>query len=265
MGSMVEHYTFAQLPAGQAPQRMRKYMLVWCSRGRCQLEVDGRQLSVPAHHVLTVTSGQIHRFQDVKKSSGVVLYFTLDFFSKDDTDLELIFHNGLFCHFDLNEIIPVQHPQALETQLDLIRQELERTPYQYMASIHARIQLVLIEINRSKMARSDEVYKPDALFLRFLELIRSNFEENLTLAAAATRLSTTVAKLNQQSKLHTGRTAQQVIYGLMTAEAKRIMLYEHLSVKETAFRLGFKDPFYFSHFFKKHTGQSPKAFQGSTA
>ncbi|MCU0419722.1 MAG: AraC family transcriptional regulator [Cyclobacteriaceae bacterium] len=260
---MVEYYPLTQLTNAAAPQRVRKYLLVWCGGGQCQLEVDGRQLIVPAHHALTITSGQVHGFREVQAASGGVLYFTLDFFSKDDTDLELIFHNGLFCHFDLNEIIPVQHPAVIESQLELIREELERTPYQYVASIHARIQLMLIEINRSKMARGDEVYKPDALFLRFLELIRSNFEQNITVAEAATRLLTTVARLNQQAKQHTGRTAQQVIHGLVAAEAKRIMWYEHLSVKETAFRLGFKDPFYFSHFFKKQTGQSPKAFHAS--
>jgi AraC-like DNA-binding protein len=49
-----------------------------------------------------------------------------------------------------------------------------------------------------------------------------------------------------------------VIYGLMAAEARRLLTYETLSIKEIAYRLGFSDPFYFSNFFKKHTRKSSK-------
>ena len=77
----------------------------------------------------------------------------------------------------------------------------------------------------------------------------------------AETLQTTEGKLNEQSKIHTGKTAQNVIYGLITSEAKRLLTYEKLSVKAVAFELGFNDPFYFSNFFKKHSGISPKAYK----
>jgi AraC family transcriptional regulator, transcriptional activator of pobA len=103
------------------------------------------------------------------------------------------------------------------------------------------------------------------LFLKFLETVRPNFEHNYSLSQFAKILGTTEAKLNEQSKLHTGRTAQNVIYGLITSEAKRLLTYEDLSVKELAYQLGFNDPFYFSNFFKKHTNISPKSYQSKHA
>ncbi|WP_228409828.1 helix-turn-helix domain-containing protein [Chryseobacterium sp. T16E-39] len=74
-------------------------------------------------------------------------------------------------------------------------------------------------------------------------------------------MTTTESKLNEVSKLHTNKTAQNVIYSLIISEAKRLLLYEKLSIKEIAYQLGFNDPFYFSNFFKKHTQQSPKDYQ----
>ncbi len=189
------------------------------------------------------------------------LNLRLIFFCKDDKDIELIFHNGLFCHFDLNEVITVKNYQTIETQLNLISEELLQQPYQYLTSIHSRIELILIEINRAKVNRGDEIYRPDALFLKFLELVRANFKNNFPLNHFAKKLLTTEAKLNEQSKLHTGRTAQNVIHGLIISEAKRLLTYQSLSIKEVAAELGFNDPFYFSNFFKKHTGQSPKLYQ----
>jgi AraC family transcriptional regulator, transcriptional activator of pobA len=119
---------------------------------------------------------------------------------------------------------------------------------------------VLIELNRQKIKNGGEIWKPDALFLKFLEATRANFSTAPRTEDIAKLLNTTVSKLNEHAKLHTGRTAQSVIHGLVASEAKRLFQYDKLSVKETAFALGFNDPFYFSNFFKKHTGVSPKEY-----
>ena len=95
--------------------------------------------------------------------------------------------------------------------------------------------------------------------------MRANFDKNYSLADIARKLGTTEAKLNEQSKLHAGRTAQNVIYGLIASEAKRLLTYQNLTVKEVAYQLGFNDPFYFSNFFKKHTNHSPKSYQAKYA
>ncbi|HLG41412.1 MAG TPA: helix-turn-helix transcriptional regulator [Chitinophagaceae bacterium] len=262
---MIDIKTFAEYPDIDKPKRLRKYVLIWCSKGTAIVVVDEKELSVKQNHILTITSGQIHFFKKKEKAEGLILEFTYDFFCKNDSDIELIFLNGLFCHFDLNEVITVPAYKTIETQLGLIKQELQTKPYQYLITIHSRIELILVEINRAKVKRGDEIWKPDALFLKFLESVRANFEHNYPLSRFAKMLGTTEAKLNEQSKLHTGRTAQNVIYGLIASEAKRLLIYQNLSVKEVAYQLGFNDPFYFSNFFKKHASVSPKIFQDKYA
>ncbi|RBL91375.1 helix-turn-helix domain-containing protein [Chitinophaga flava] len=247
-------------PLPDQPRRIMKYVLVYCSSGKLDVFVDHTAFTLQPGDVITITSGQIHHIRKTPKAKGFILEFTLDFFCKDDRDIELIFHNGLFCHFAMNEVIPVDKT-ILETQLELIREELQQQPYQYLISIHSRITLMLVAINRAKVQRGDEIWKPEALFLRFLEAVRDNFEQNYTLKQFASLLGTTEAKLNEQSRLHAGKTAQNVIYGLVTSEAKRLLTYGDLSVKEIAYKLGFNDPFYFSKFFKKQAELSPKQFK----
>jgi AraC family transcriptional regulator, transcriptional activator of pobA len=53
------------------------------------------------------------------------------------------------------------------------------------------------------------------------------------------------------------------VYGLIVSEAKRLLTYESLTIKEVAYKLGFNDPFYFSNFFKKQTKLSPKSYKQS--
>jgi AraC family transcriptional regulator, transcriptional activator of pobA len=155
--------------------------------------------------------------------------------------------------------------QVVKDELSKISEELNKRPYQYLISIHSRIKIILVEINRQKIKDGDEIYKPDALFLKFLEAVRANFCKNLSARQLASLLHTSESKLNELSKLHTGKTAQNVIYGLVTSEAKRLFTYEKLSVKEVAYALGFKDPFYFSNFFKKQTRQSPRSYRAKIA
>lgn len=258
---MVSLQTFKEYKDIDVPKRLMKYVLVWCSSGEARIVVDEKELVLVPKSVLTITSGQVHYLKPLEGCKGFILEFTLDFFCKTDSDIELIFQNGLFCHFAMNEVIPVADYGFVEEQLETIRAEIKNEPYQHLISIHSRIELILVEINRSKIARGDEIWKPDALFLKFLELVRSDFEQNIPVGRYAELLETTEAKLNERAKLHTGKTAQNVIYGLIVSEAKRLLTYEKLIVKEVAFQLGFSDPFYFSNFFKKHTGQSPKAYQ----
>lgn len=258
---MIDIKTFAKAVDLTKPRRIRRYVLIWCSSGAATLAVDENVFELKANTIITITSGQIHCLKNTNDAEGFVLEFTYDFFCKNDNDIELIFHNSLFCHFAMNEVIPLDKGNSVESELEQIEKELNDKPYQYLISVHSRIELVLVEINRAKLERGGEVYKPDALFLKFLESIRADFEKKPSVRRIAASLGTTESKLNQLSKLHTGRTAQNVIHGLTASEAKRLLTYEKLSVKETAFQLGFDDPFYFSNFFKKQTKLSPKAYK----
>ena len=238
-----------------------KYVLVWCSSGSVTMVVDENEFALKANSIITITSGQVHHLKRIEAATGFVLEFTFDFFCKTDSDIELVFHNSLFCHFAMNEIVPLGKSDVLERELLQIENELKEKPYQYLITLHSRIELILVEINRCKIKQGGEIYKPDALFLKFLEAVRGDFKKNLTVKQIAASLSTNEAKLNELSKSHTGKTAQKVIYGLVASEAKRLFTYKKLSVKEVAYELGFNDPFYFSNFFKKQTKQSPKSYR----
>jgi AraC family transcriptional activator of pobA len=242
------------------PRRIMRYVLVYCTYNRLSIIIDEKEFHIVAGEVITITSGQIHSIVWPLKAKGYILEFTLDFFCKNDKDIELIFHNGLFCHFAMNEVIAVGK-SFVEEQLSLIQEELREQPYQYLISVHSRIELILVAINRAKVKRGDEIWKPEALFLKFLEAVRSNFEHNYSVRQFADMLGTTEIKLNELAKLHAGKTAQNVIYGLVTSEAKRLLIYGGLSIKEVAYQLGFNDPFYFSNFFKKQTKFSPKLYK----
>ena len=69
------------------------------------------------------------------------------------------------------------------------------------------------------------------------------------------------AYLGELLRSLTGQSTQQHIHHALIERAKQLLLSTSLSVNETAFRLGFEYPQYFSRLFKSKTGHSPAAFR----
>jgi len=57
------------------------------------------------------------------------------------------------------------------------------------------------------------------------------------------------------------RGIQNVLPAVLLDEAKRELVFTFATVQEISYRLGFADPAYFSRFFMKQTGQTPRAWR----
>ncbi|MBV8327013.1 helix-turn-helix domain-containing protein [Chryseobacterium sp.] len=77
----------------------------------------------------------------------------------------------------------------------------------------------------------------------------------------AEKLKISTHHLNDIVRLLRGTTVKKMISQRLILEAKRELSFGALTVKEIAFKLGFRDASYFSRFFKKHTGQNPDSFK----
>lgn len=244
------------------PERQHKFVLLFCSLGKLEIEIDQQVYVVENKQFVTITPKQFYKVISISNGEGFFLEFTYDFFCKDDKAIELIYHNGLFCQFALNEVISIPSDEVLSRVASYflsIQTELEQKHFEYEASLHSIVKLLLIEVSRCKIIQQQRpLYKPDALFLHFLNLVRDTFAKRLTIKEYASELNITEQKLNELAKKNTGETTQQLINDLIVLEAKRLLNYENLNVKQVAHQLGFEDPHYFSRFFKKQTSSRAK-------
>jgi AraC family transcriptional activator of pobA len=77
----------------------------------------------------------------------------------------------------------------------------------------------------------------------------------------ARRLSLSSTSLNRLCQSLASATAFDVIQQRLALEARRRLVYVPDSIAAIAVQLGFKDPAYFSRFFRKHSGVSPSEFR----
>ena len=89
-------------------------------------------------------------------------------------------------------------------------------------------------------------------------LIQRHFRSHKPASFYAREIGVSPTHLNRIVRSMMGKTAHDLIAGKLVDEAKRELLFTLASMQEISYRLGFADPAYFSRFFLKHTGATPK-------
>lgn len=92
-------------------------------------------------------------------------------------------------------------------------------------------------------------------------LIQQHFKSHQPAAFYAKTLGVSPTHLNRIVRAMTGYGAHELIARKLLDEAKRELVFTFGSVQEIAYRLGFSDPAYFSRFFLKQTGQTPRSWR----
>ncbi|MBB3527352.1 helix-turn-helix domain-containing protein [Rhizobium sp. BK456] len=92
-------------------------------------------------------------------------------------------------------------------------------------------------------------------------LIQRHCRSHRPAAFYAESLGISPAHLSRIVRSKTGRGAHELITRRLLDEAKRELVFTFATVQEISYRLGFADPAYFSRFFVKQTGQTPRAWR----
>jgi AraC family transcriptional regulator, transcriptional activator of pobA len=95
----------------------------------------------------------------------------------------------------------------------------------------------------------------------FTNLIEQDYMHHHQLTFYATKIGISTAHLNAVCREFIQRSALDLIHARIMLEAKRNLVYTSLTIKTVAEMLGFADPAYFTRFFKRQVGLSPKEFR----
>ncbi|HMN70243.1 MAG TPA: helix-turn-helix domain-containing protein [Rhodoblastus sp.] len=119
------------------------------------------------------------------------------------------------------------------------------------------------------VAQEDEAAAPlgssDALLIeRFRRLVEQDFRRGAPIAAYAWALGVSDDRLLAACRRRLGEPPLAVVQRRLVLEAQRWLVYSTLSVGAIGHELGFDDPAYFSRFFRRQTGETPKAYRART-
>lgn len=99
------------------------------------------------------------------------------------------------------------------------------------------------------------------LVARFRAAIEAGFRGNQSIPAYAKSLQVSESSLRNACLKATGQPPIHLVHARLLLEAKRQLYYTARPVSEIAYELGFDDAAYFTRFFTRRTGISPRAFR----
>lgn len=248
-------------------QRLDFYVCLIITRGCGTHIVDFVPYSYEPGSIFFISKYQIHSFQVNRQCEGFLFVFTEQFVNDDRTGVNLLSVLRIFDSLISSPKLSAEPSQARELQ-DLVHQIVEeygKPPDPVRASILRNLFLAFIlKAERVLQWESDvpESSTDDALFREFRESLEHHHCEFHNVQDYARLLGWTPKGLNTLVKRITGKTAKRLVDERIVLEAKR-MLSLGDNAQEVAFALGFTDPTYFVKYFKRHTGQTPKAFQAT--
>jgi AraC family transcriptional activator of pobA len=124
---------------------------------------------------------------------------------------------------------------------------------------------ILVEALRRKLEQAPaatHTRSPDSeLTVRYRALVEANYRTQKSIADYARALCVSTERLRLACVRNTGSAPLALLNARRLLEAKRSLLYTNMSVTLVAETCGFADPAYFSRFFARSTGASPRSYR----
>ncbi len=231
--------------------------ILYATKGAGEAFIDGRVCKVEPPWLIVVPARSVHgyRFRDdvdghvvtaaqsAVESAAKIMAPDLLTFLRTPTALTLD---------------PASRRAALDPLFDAIGREAEsHGRWQYAAGLSLMVAL-FVEIARlsesAELSSNPESSRLAARIERFLKLLDEGRHERRPVASYAEAMGVTSGQLTRLCREAFGVSAIAAIDARAVHEAKRLLGYSTLSVKQIASELGFRDEAYFGRFFRKQTG-----------
>lgn len=156
-----------------------------------------------------------------------------------------------------------RHADAIASICREIAQEYADRGTGFDAMVEAGLCRLIVHLTRLSRAAdpSSSGQMHDARIQRLLDLVIRTVREPQPAAFYAAQLGVSQTHLNRIIKRHWGTSLQRLIARQQIETAKHELLFTLLPVRLIASEMGFSDPAYFSRFFARETGMTPKVWR----
>ncbi|MER1968268.1 AraC family transcriptional regulator [Castellaniella sp. GW247-6E4] len=247
------------------------FQILYLESGNVEVHLDGSTRSMGGGQMILVPQMAVHGFQFDPNAEGYILTITYGLMAQVCEKMSL----ALAALPDPSLLALGEDDESRHTRLVFTRLNQEyRRPYspQRGALLEALLSCILAWVHRQVSAsrgveplaaiHGQESSSPH--LARFAQLIEAHYKSRHQVAWYASRIGITAAHLNVVVQALAGKSALRLIHERLLLEARRELIYTPRTINTISDSLGFADPGYFTRFFKRVSGQSPKEFRRLT-
>ena len=160
--------------------------------------------------------------------------------------------------------LPEKDRLCIEKYLDLVwntlqREEPSTKTIEYLLSALMNDLMLFQQEHEAHSGR--QMSRSEQLLQQFFDLVTKHGATQRKVGFYADILCVSPNHLSSVVKRQSGQTVLQWLNAQTVLEAKALLKHSNLSVYEVAERLGFESATFFSRFFKRETGMSPRAYR----
>lgn len=244
------------------------YEILWFQKGYGRHTIDFTEYEVTPGTVFFLAPGQIHHFDHREGYEGVAIKMCTDFMREDEGQRTRQLRYKVFHRTDGRPLFRLDEGSVnlLSPLVKAMEEEVAHSgEIGHSDILHALLQVLFITIERNDKGDAESVNEhlrpSQTLFLNFRNLLEQNYPILHGVQDYADLLHVSVRTLNKCVNECANKSPLAFINERIMLEAKRMVRYSTLMVKEIAADLGYEDPSYFVKFFKRQTGYLPLEFR----
>ena len=239
------------------------YIFFLLEAGKASLMIDFNEVRFSGPTLYYVLPGQVHHRIDNDASQGWFLAIDTPLISPDYRN---VFENQLQLQqpYLLGDK-QLKQFQGLLCLLNEKYQEDEGGAF-YLRVVHSLLKSFLGIAATCFNCSHDyhlQLSRPAQLSQQFKKILVDNIRDTKSPSEYAAKLNVSESYLNEVLKKTTGLNVSYWITQEVILEAKRLLYYSELNVKEIAHSLGYEDHAYFSRLFKRATTITPLSFRAA--
>lgn len=255
------------------PCRFDGYMLLYCVKGHIRLNVNLTEYDITEGMIFMNVPGNIIRVNELidtvtEDVRYVCLAMSSDFVQGLHIDANKIFNEGMSMMENPSIRLRNDEMQLMGDGLALITKVVNSEMAYKKESLYSLISsmfymLIGVWRDRSEDNVISQSTRSRMIFDHFIKLVTEYHTKYRNVGFYADKLCLTPKYLSKLIKNATGKSAPEWIDQYVILEAKNLLKYSSVTIKEIVYRLNFPNQSVFYKFFKARTGMTPTEYRNS--
>ncbi len=245
------------------PNRISHYILAYIKTGSGKKTIGNYSFEIQPGSGLIFPKNVIHSTNRWSlDTSGFMLSFDDSVFEDYQFPKSFLQLNKLFrLSVNPHRIFDTETSQIIESLFREIKKLKDSEDIQNKKLFILKLSELIIEYQKVYLKKDDLKQEKISLFDEFVELLEANYKKEKEVNFYAEKLSVHPNYLNKIVRDSSDYSTKEFIDLRIVQEAKYLLTATAIPLKEIAYDLGFQDYNYFSRFFKKSAGQTPKLYR----